>query len=148
MSAMETLNELIDAQQGRLAEGIPPDREPALLALLRHVDRLESDPDRLVHDLITGRARPALGLTLAIRLVLEREDEPPSLATDVDGWAAGFLAACRDLESAAIVRRLVAAGAMRLDAPRAGLPCRVARRREDPGALARARCLSMTGPGS
>lgn len=120
MDARAQLQQIIDEQQGRLAAGIPPGREAALLALLRKVDGLSLDREVTgALDAVTGCRVPGLGVPTALRLALEHA------GSDADGgdhaaWAGPFLDACRDLEAARLVLRFAETGEMRLAARGAG----------------------------
>ena len=69
MDAREQLRQVIDERQGRLASGVPRDREAALLALLGAIDGL---PARGVSepDFISSLAHPGLGALTSLHLGL------------------------------------------------------------------------------
>jgi hypothetical protein len=115
MGAHERLSQIIDERQGRLAASVPPDREAALLALLRLIDRLPLHPDAWAEpDLVTGRRVHELGVPTALRLCLDAPAGRLGVPGDPDDWARDFLDACRQLEAAALVARFAETGAMRL----------------------------------
>src|SRR5437867_1084892 len=100
MSAQERLRQTIDQQESRLRADIPPDRQGAIVALVRTRDRLSSSSViEQAPDLVTGRRLADLGGNKALQLCLESTggDLPapsPSSSNDLDGWAARFLQEC------------------------------------------------------
>lgn len=116
MDAREQLQRIIDEQQGRLAAGIPPGREAALLALVRTIDALPLDREVSGEpDGVAGCRAPGLGVPTALQLALEHG------GSDADGgdhgaWAGQFLDACRNLEAARLILRFAESGEMRLAA--------------------------------
>ena len=92
MTAQEQLRQAIDQQQSRLRRGaFPPDRQAAILALLRARDRLprssESEPPP---DIVTGRRLANLGGNKAFQLCLEAAgDDATQRSAPSEGWTAG-----------------------------------------------------------
>lgn len=121
MNVQERLRQLIDQQQSRLRADIPPDRQAAILALLRTWDRLphplgiESLPD-----LITGRRLANLGGNKALQFCLEsrvdlaKEAPATSSSEGSDGWSESFLQECGRLAVAELVLTHCETGFMRM----------------------------------
>src|SRR5688572_10259884 len=102
MNAQERLRQAIDQQQTRLLASVPPDRQVAILALIRTLDRTPCacvfEP---LPDLFTGRHICNLGESKALQLVFESTSggTTPASATSgdgPDGWAERFLELCRE----------------------------------------------------
>jgi hypothetical protein len=112
VDARGQLRQTIDQLQGRLAAGIPPDREAALLALVATIDRLpegREDEPRI----LAGPGDTRLGASTALPLCLA-PGKSGVAASDLLGWASGFLEECRGLEAARLALRFADSGAMRL----------------------------------
>ncbi len=120
MNVHERLRQVIDQQQGRLRAGVPPDRQAAILALLRTQDRLPHAPARApLPDLVTGRRRADLGGNKALQLCVEATGDdaqaaPVSADAGMDGWGERFLQACGRLAEAELVLAHCETGFMRL----------------------------------
>ena len=120
MNVQERLRQAIDQQQSRLRAGIPPDREGAILALLRAQDRLPHAPGiEPLPDLVTGRRFPDLGGNKALQLCLESTGDvaqaAPAPSDDgLDGWAERFLEECGWLARAELVLTHAETGFMRM----------------------------------
>src|SRR5687768_14693045 len=92
MNAQERLRQTIDQQQSRLRAGVPRDRQAAVIALLRTLDRLPHDlTSEPLPDLITGRRLADLGGNKALQLCLEANGDDADAAFVSDGgfdrWA-------------------------------------------------------------
>jgi hypothetical protein len=120
MNVQERLRQAIDQQQSRLRASFPPDRESAILSLIRTQDRLPNssgiDP---VPDLVTGRRLPNLGGNKALQLCLESTGDyattaPASSGNGLDGWRERFLEECGRLAEAEIVLAHCETGFMRM----------------------------------
>src|SRR5688500_17549618 len=102
MNPQERLRLAIGQQPSRLRAGVPPDRQAAILALLRSRSRLRHSPGIEQHplpDLVTGRRLADLGGNKALRLCLESTDEdataaPASSGDGLDGWGERFIREC------------------------------------------------------
>ena len=100
---------MIDQRQSRLRAGVPPDRQAAILALLRTRDRLPNPPDiEPPPDLVTGRRLADPGGNAALRLCFESAGDdanaaPASSDDGLDGWAERFLRECGQLAEAELV---------------------------------------------
>jgi hypothetical protein len=108
MDVHERLRHAIDQQQSRLRAGVPPDRQAAVLALLRTRDRLPRSPGvEPLPDLVTGRRIADLGGNKALQLCFESTDDDAAAAPisgDVlDGWSERFLQECGRLAEAELV---------------------------------------------
>jgi hypothetical protein len=110
MTALERLRAAIDRQQTRLRADVPPDREAAILALLRARDRLPRTPGReTTPDLVTGRRLDDLGGDKALALCLEADPSCVGVSCvgggrdDPDAWSARFLEECAHLAEAELV---------------------------------------------
>ena len=120
MNAQERLRQAIDQQQSRLRAGVPPDRQAAILALLRARDRLPHAPgSEPLPDLVTGRRLADLGGNKALQLCLEATGDdataaPASSGDGLDGWAERFLQECGRLAEAELVLAHGETGFMRL----------------------------------
>jgi hypothetical protein len=120
MSMQEHLQDRIDQERQRLRECVPPDREGAILALLREQAKLPHEPDAGPgFDLITGRRLANPGANRALQLCLEAGEIPgaPDLPA---GWAKEFLAQCARLAEAELVLSHGETGFMRLIEERPG----------------------------
>lgn len=118
----QRLRQAIELQHARLQRQIPPDREQAILALLRARDRLcrpfTSEP---LPDLITGLQVTDLGGNTALSLLVDDIDtgtgatSSPGIASNaLDTWAERFLQACGELAGAGLVLSHVETGFMKL----------------------------------
>jgi len=119
MNAQERLRQAIEQQEIHLHEMVPPDRQAAILALLRIQDRLPYPGDtEPVPDLVTGHRKNNLGVNRALQLCLESDDEagvtPASDDDAIDSWAGGFLRECACLAEADMVLSHCETGFMRL----------------------------------
>jgi hypothetical protein len=119
MSVQQRLRQIIDEQQAGLGAAVPPDRQKAILAILRTRDRLARQHDAQPRpNLVTGLPMADPGGNLALRLCLEAIDNggeaPSSPEDDVDHWAERFLEDCGRLAEAELVLTHVETGFMRL----------------------------------
>jgi hypothetical protein len=120
MNARERLRQAIDHQQDRLRAGAPPDRQAAILALLRIRDRLPDSPGiEPPTDLVTGRRLADLGGNKALQLCLEATGDrataaPASSDDGLVGWGERFLQACGRLAQAELVLAHCETGFMRM----------------------------------
>jgi hypothetical protein len=120
MDSQERLRHAIDQEHHRLRGGVPPDREAAILALLRTRDRLAARPGSEPQpDLITGRRLDDAGGNLALRLCLEATGEEARGAPTVPGegwedWAEDFGRRCEAVAAAELVLSHCETGFMRL----------------------------------
>ena len=120
MSVQERLRQSIDEQQSRLRASVPPDRQAAILALLRGQDRLPDLPGlESLPDLVTGRRRADLGGNKALQLCIEATGDdataaPASADAEWDGWAERFLRECGRLAEAELVLAHCETGFMRM----------------------------------
>jgi hypothetical protein len=119
MNVQERLRQAIDQQQTCLLASVPPDREAAILALIRTLDRppCASATEPLPH-LVTGRHICNLGGNKALQLVLESTGgttpAPATSGNGLDGWAERFLEMCRGLAEAELVLAHCETGFMRM----------------------------------
>ena len=124
MDARDRLGELIDLHRNRLRDAVPPDREGAILALLRARDRLTGTPgSRSIPDLITGHRLPDPAGNEALRLCIEAtgvEGTPAASPDELDAWANQFLQECEHIVNADMVLAHVDTGFMRLADQRDG----------------------------
>ena len=120
MNVQERLRLAIDQQQSRLREGVPPDRQAAILALIRAQEQLPHAPEFGVEpDLVTGRRLANLGGNKALQLCLESPADAASAAPvssddGLNGWAARFLQECDWLAEAELVLAHCDTGFMRM----------------------------------
>lgn len=120
MSAQEQLRGSIDQRQKDLRASIPSDREAAILALLRSLDRLPPAPDIDPQpDLVTGRRLAGLGGNKALQLCLESSSDesqasPRTAGEDLDIWSERFLRECAQLAEAVLVLSHCETGFMHL----------------------------------
>jgi hypothetical protein len=118
MDAQERLRQAIDEAERRLRDGIPGDREAAILAIVRRVDTSPGGTDAAaVPDLVTGHRIADLGGNKALQLRLELSGatgtaSPPGMGWE--DWAEAFLRACGQLAEAEFVLGHVETGFMRL----------------------------------
>ena len=116
----QPLRQAIDQQHLRLRAEVPPNREAAILALLRARDRLPHEPGvEPVPDLVTGRRLAGLGGNKALQLCLESTGDDPigtpaSPGDELDGWAERFLDECGQLVEAELVLAHGESGFMRI----------------------------------
>ncbi len=120
MNAQERLREFIDQQQTCFRASVPPDRQAAILSLLRTQDQLPHAPgiDSLP-DLITGHRLANLGGNKALQLCFEpTDDDATATATssrdELDGWGERFLQECSWLAEAELVLAHCETGFMRM----------------------------------
>jgi len=120
MNVHERLRQFIDQQHSRLRAGVPPDRQAAILALLRFQDRrrhaLEIEP---LPDLITGRRLANLGGNKALQLCFESTGDdskaaPASSGDGSNGWGERFLQECGRMAEAELVLAHCETGFMRM----------------------------------
>jgi hypothetical protein len=120
MNAKEYLGQLIDQQQRLLREGVPPDRQAVILALIRTRDRLPHTTGmKSLPDLVTGRLLANLGGNKALQYCLEFTggDAKGVLASSGNGlecWGERFLRACDQLAEAELVLAHCETGFMRI----------------------------------
>ena len=123
MNVHERLRQLIDQQQCRLQAEVPPDRQLAILALLRAQDQLPPQTQTQPHpppDLITGHRVANLGGNKALHLCFEASGDGEAAAPasplddDLDGWAERFLQECAWLAEAELVLTHCETGFMRM----------------------------------
>src|SRR5215216_1218889 len=120
MNVQERLRQAIDEQQSRLRASVPPDRQAAILALIRVQDRLPDSFDiEPSTDLVTGRRRANLGGNKALQLCFESvgHDAMPAAASSGDGlddWAERFLQECVRLAEAEVILAHCETGFMRM----------------------------------
>ncbi len=120
VSAAERLRQSVDLQQDRLRREIPPDRDAAILAILRQQYRLpHPSPHEPLVDLITGHRIPNLGANMAMALLLDAAGTPGEASrqrTDnmLDTWAKRFLRACGEVAEAERVLGHAETGFMKL----------------------------------
>src|SRR6266508_743238 len=120
MNVQERLRQVIDQQQSRLRAGVPPDRQAAILALLRTQDRLPHSPGiEPLPDLVTGRRLADLGGNKALQLCFEStgDDAKVAPASSDDGLGGGgerFLQECGRLAEAEMVLAHCETGFMRM----------------------------------
>lgn len=113
LNARETLRQAIDDEQRRLREGIPPDRQAALIALLHALDQLPADSP--TPDVITGRHPHDLGGKLALCLCLEAARAKTTVGEPVsEGWAKRFLCDCGQIVRAESILLYVESGDLTL----------------------------------
>ena len=119
MNAELRLRQAIDLQHNRLRTQVPPDRQAAILAILRTREQMAYHPEsKPLPDLVTGPPLADPGGNLALRLCLEAMDDAPPAATASESaiarWAASFLHACARLAEAEQVLTHVETGFMRI----------------------------------
>jgi hypothetical protein len=120
MNVQERLRQAIDQQQSCLGASVPPDRQAAILALIRILDRLpRSSESELPPDLVTGRRLANLGGNRALQLCVESTGDeatavPASFGEGPDGWAERFLEECHGLAEAELVLAHCGTGFMRM----------------------------------
>ncbi len=120
MNVQERLRQAIDQQHGRLRAGIPPDRQAAILTLLRNQDRQRHSPGiEPLPDLVTGRHLTALGRNKALQLCLESTGDEAQAASapsgdGLDSWGERFLQECGRLVEAELVLAHGETGSMRM----------------------------------
>jgi hypothetical protein len=120
MNVQERLRLAIDQQQSRLRDGVAPDRQAAILALIRAQEQLPLSPDiEAQPDLVTDRRLPNLGGNKALQLCLESPGDdasatPVSFDDGLNGWAARFLQECDRLAEAELVLAHCETGFMRM----------------------------------
>ncbi len=120
MNVQERLRRSIDQQQSRLRADVPPDRQAAILALLRARDRLPHPPGTEPQpDLVTGRRLADLGGNKALQLCFESTGDaataaPASSGDGLAGWGERFLRECGRLAEAELVLAHCETGFMRL----------------------------------
>ncbi|MDQ3541274.1 MAG: hypothetical protein M3440_11340 [Chloroflexota bacterium] len=116
----QPLRQVIDQEQSHLRASVPPDREAAILALLRIRDRLQDEPGiEPLADLVTGRRLADLGGNTALQLCLESTGDSTTVAPVLslewwDGWAERFLQECGRLTEAELVLNHFETGFMRM----------------------------------
>jgi hypothetical protein len=120
MDVQERLRQAIDRQQSHLRAEVPADRQAAILALIRTLDRLpRSSDNEPLPDLITGRRLANPGGNKALQLVFESTGDeaaavPASFGEGLDGWAERFLEECHELAKAELVLAHCETGFMRM----------------------------------
>jgi hypothetical protein len=120
MNTQERFRQVIDQQRSGLRASVPPDRQAAILALLRIQDRLPHAPGiEPLPDLVTGRRLANLGGNKALQLCLESTADdapaaPASLGEGLAGWGEHFLDECGRLAEAELVLAHCETGFMRL----------------------------------
>lgn len=119
MNAQERLRQAIEQQENHLRASVPPDRQAAILTLLRAQDRLPHPGDmEPVPDIVTGHRQDNLGANTALQLCLESADRactrPASDDDAVGGWAGRFLGECACLAEAEMVLSHCETGFMRI----------------------------------
>jgi hypothetical protein len=119
MNVQERLRQVIDQQQSHLRAGVPPDRQAAILALLRTRDRLSHAPgNEPLPALVTGRRLVDLGGNKALQLCFESTDDdkaaPASSGDGLNGWGERFLQECGRLAEAELVLAHCETGFMRI----------------------------------
>ena len=114
------LHRAITQQHTNLRASVPPDRQAALVALLRALNRSpsssETDPPP---DLVTGRHLANLGGNQALQLCLEAMGDDPEAAPaspdgGLDGWGERLLLECGQVAEAELVLAHAETGFMRL----------------------------------
>lgn len=120
MNAQDRLRQTINRHLSQLRTRVPPDREAAILAVIRAQDRVlraagNAPPD---FDLITGRRLTNLGGSRALQLCLEHPEEdasaPVQSGDTLDGWAERLLQACAAAAEAELVLAHSETGFMKL----------------------------------
>lgn len=119
MNAQERLWQAIDQQQSRLRAQVPPDRQRAILALVRAQDDLPHSAGGDLSEIVPGRPPLNLGGSKALQLCLEAAGDdatamPASAEDGLHDWADRFLQACGTLAEAELVLGHVETGFMRL----------------------------------
>lgn len=119
MTAQERLREEIEQQENHLRATIPPDRQAAILALLRAQDRLpHPGTNEPVPDLVVGHRQENLGANKVLQLCLESIDvahvAPTSEDDATDHWARRFHWECGRLADAEMVLSHCETGFMRI----------------------------------
>ncbi|MEA2513280.1 MAG: hypothetical protein QOJ59_2767 [Thermomicrobiales bacterium] len=120
MNVHERLRQSIDEQQSRLRAGVPPDRQAAILAVLRTRDRGQQSPgSEPLPDLVTGRRLADPGGNKALQLCFESTGDdataaPASSGDGLDGWGERFLEECGRLAEAELVLAHCETGFMRM----------------------------------
>ena len=120
MNVQERLRLAIDQHQRDLRATVPPDRQTAILSVLKAQDRLpHSAGTKAQPDLITGRRLAGLGGKKALQLCLEATADdakaaPSSSAERWDNWGERFLQECGRLAEAELVLTHCETGFMRM----------------------------------
>src|SRR5215213_2774900 len=119
MNVQERLRLAVDQQQGRLREEVPPDRQAAILALIRAQEQLPLwHGSEVEADLVTGRRLSNLGGNKALQLCLESAGDdasaPASIGDGLNGWAERFARECGWLAEAELVLAHCETGFMRM----------------------------------
>ena len=123
MNPQARLHQSIDQQQSRLRATVPANRDAAITALVRAVDRLPSALERAsLPDLITGRSLANLGGNRALQLCLEaiNIDISENSGDELDAWAERFLSDCWQLAEAELIVSHCEIGFMRVTDDGAG----------------------------
>jgi hypothetical protein len=121
MNVQDQLRQLIDQQQSLLRAGVPPEREAAILALLRTRDRWQHLPGTELPAFDADRRLAELGGNKALQLCFESTSDDATTAASssssgdgLDGWAERFLLECGRLAEAELVLALCQGGFMRM----------------------------------
>lgn len=120
MSVQERLRQRIDQQQLHLRAGVPPDRQAAILALVRVQDRLPHESfGEPRPDLVTSRSLANLGGNYALQLCFEATSNESSASSgsageELDGWSERLLEECSRLAEADLVLAHCETGFMRM----------------------------------
>ncbi len=120
MNAHDRLRQVIDERETHLRASVPPDRQGALIALVRARDRqLHPSGIAPTPDLVTGVRRPGLGGGRALQLCLESIDDDATTGQresteSLDGWAERFLDACGKVTESELVLTHCTTSFMRL----------------------------------
>lgn len=125
MNASDQLRQAIDDEERRLRAGIPPERQAALLALLRLLDSPPGDQAVKEASLATGRRLLDLGGKRALCLCVEpkidvRLGVGAQGELTLDEWARSFLRGCALVVEARTVLAFGETGSMHLIADEAG----------------------------
>src|SRR3954468_20734351 len=108
MNSLERLRQVIAEQHVRLRLDVPVDRDAAVLALVRALDRLPNSPClKATPDLVTGHRLASLGGNRALQLCLAQASHQQggrsATDDDWDRWAERFLHQCSQLCEAELV---------------------------------------------
>jgi hypothetical protein len=120
MNVQDRFRQVVDRQQNRLRASVPPDRQAAILALVRAQDWLPHMPGiGAESDLVTGRRLANPGGNKALQLCIEAAGDdasvaPASFGDGWDDWAERFRQECSWLAEAEQILAHYETGFMRM----------------------------------
>jgi hypothetical protein len=115
MRALDSFRQAIERQHQYLRESVPPDREAALLVLIRDGDRLSASAGDSSFDLVAGGRLADPGGSKALQLCLEASGGSNTTPTgSLGAWAHEFREACGRLAEAELVLGHCESGFMRI----------------------------------